>query len=583
MIRPFKTLFCLCLLISSFNVVAADDPFALVPTVGEFLNFDQAYKVQASVEGEDIHFDWAIVPGYYLYHREFALELASTESRETVELRIPPGLVKFDEVFQEERELYYEHVRVSATLAKQDGPVYLLHTVQGCADAGLCYPPETTVFKLENGAVSLATQADVPERPSAQNQENSGSNTAPIAAVKATPWIVISAIFGAFLGGIILNLMPCVFPVLSLKALSLCGHNGGAKERIVSGWAYTAGIAASFIPLAIVIILAKQAGESLGWGAQLQEPIFVAFLIYLFFAIGLNFAGVFEVSGRLMGVGQNLVQGSGPVASFFTGVLAAVVASPCTAPFMAGALGFALTQSIPVATLVFLGLALGMAFPFLLLSHVPSLARMMPQPGAWMDVFKQVLSFPMFFTCAWLLLVLGALTSSDGSAYLFAGLTSLTLGLWLLRYFGGKGKIAAIILSVLSLIAALYIAINIERLSTRDMGGWVTYDPQVLESLRRSGEPVFIDLTADWCITCKVNEKVALTDDVMAFAADNDIVMMQGDWTKKDAEITALLDQFQRSGVPLYLMYPAQADAQPEILPQILSEGMVLKAMENAL
>jgi thiol:disulfide interchange protein len=581
--RIFKALIILCLTLSCPSLCAADDPFASIPTVGEFLNFDQAYKLQASIDEKDVHFDWQIEPGYYLYHREFALELASEDKREAVELRIPPGLVKFDEVFQEERELYYEQVRVSATIPEHDGAVYLLHTVQGCADAGLCYPPETTVFRLEAGSISPATSADVPARPSAEPQSNSQANPAPIAAAEATPWIVISKIFAAFIGGIILNLMPCVFPVLSLKALSLCQHNGGAKERIVSGWAYTAGIAASFIPLAIVIILAKQAGESLGWGAQLQEPIFVALLIYLFFAIGLNFAGVFEISGRLMGVGQNLVQGSGTVASFFTGVLAAVVASPCTAPLMAGALGFALTQSIPVASLVFLGLALGMAFPFLLLSHVPSLAKMMPQPGAWMDVFKQVLSFPMFFTCAWLLLVLGALTSSDGSAYLFAGLTSLTLGLWLIRYFGGKGKIAAIVVSVLSLIAALYVAINIERLATRDMGGWIAYDPQVLSSLRSSGEPVFIDLTADWCITCKVNEKVALTEDVMAYAAENDITMMQGDWTKKDAEITALLDQFQRSGVPLYLMYPAKANAAPEILPQILTKGMVLEAMENAL
>jgi len=571
--RQWLTLFVGTLLCLSIHA----DPFTSEEE--KFLDFDQAYQLDApSLKEGKVYLSWQIVDGYYLYTNTFALQAVSKNQALTLALHIPPGEKKYDDILKEEHEIHHHGVEIWAELPKWSGSYQLQVTAQGCADAGLCYPPETRYFNVDNGvATPTDTALQVTEPPSGSTPMASGS---PPAKKPFLLWMIL----GAFVGGLILNLMPCVFPVLSLKALSLA--SGKTKHQHWHGWAYTGGIVASFVGVAIILIVAKHAGSSLGWGFQLQQPVFVAFLCYLFFVMGLVLLGALELGGAWMGWGQKWTQGHGLTASFFTGVLAAVVASPCTAPFMATAVGFAVTQDTLSGLLVFVGLGLGMAFPYLLLTYSPAVARALPHPGAWMDTLKQVLAFPLFFTAAWLLLVLGALTSSDASAWLVTGACAIAFAIWLLRVRGDSNVWLNFrrILALLAAVLALAIAIHIEHWSKRDLGVWQNYDPDQLTELRSKHTPVFVDLTADWCITCKVNERVALhTEDVENFATQHGIVLMVGDWTRKDEKISALLAKYERNGVPLYLMYPADSSQDAEVLPQLLTKGAVLEAMNKAL
>ena len=400
------------------------------------------------------------------------------------------------------------------------------------------------------------------------------------------------AILFAALGGLILNLMPCVFPVLAMKAASLAGHAHEQAAARRQGLAFGAGVMVTFLVLAGALVAAQAAGAAVGWGFQLQSPPVVAALALLMLAVALNLSGVFEVGASLQGMGSGLAAKGGLTGAFFTGVLAVVVAAPCTAPFMAPALGWALTQN-PVASLtVFAALGAGFAAPFVAVAFAPGLLSRLPRPGPWMDILRKVLAFPMYGAAAWLLWVLTLQTGPMGLARLLAAAVVLALGAWLLGLSQKRGgtmlKGAAAVLAVAALAAASIPAYPVGASSGDEAGGAVAelpYEPYSaarLAELRAQGVPVFVNFTAAWCVTCQVNEQVALARQGVADTlARTGAVYLKGDWTRKDEVIAAELARHGRAGVPLYLVYDARGSA-PDILPQILTEGLVVRALEAA-
>lgn len=408
---------------------------------------------------------------------------------------------------------------------------------------------------------------------------------------------ILEAIGLALLGGLLLNLMPCVFPILSMKALSLVQAAAGVRrEARVHGLFYAAGVLASFLIVAGVLLALRAGGESIGWGFQLQSSWFVLLLAYLMFAVGLNLAGLFEFgAGRVAGIGDGLVRRGGHGGAFFTGVLAVVVATPCTAPFMGAALGFALAQSAMVALAIFLALGLGMALPFLVLAFLPQALRALPRPGPWMERFRQFLAFPMFATAAWLVWVLAQQSGADGLALALAGMVLIGFAIWLLRQLGGvrqpASRIAYAGIALLALLAALGTIAFVDSpvvAATAPAPGkqaadsdWQPWSAAAVEQARAQGKPVFVNFTAAWCITCLVNERAALSSEaVRNKMAATGVVRLKGDWTRRDKAITEALAQFGRSGVPLYVFYPAGQGA-PRVLPQILTEAGILAELDR--
>ncbi len=393
----------------------------------------------------------------------------------------------------------------------------------------------------------------------------------------------------AVLGGLLLNLMPCVFPVLSLKAMelvSLGSSERGATRR--AGLAYTAGVLVFFLILGLLLLALRGSGAAIGWGFQLQWPPFVAAMAYLMFALGLMMLGVVELGGAWMGVGDGLTRRHGWQGSFFTGALAALVATPCTAPFMGAALGYALTQPAPLALAVMLALGVGLALPFLLLGFVPGLAAILPRPGPWMARLRGMLAFPLFATAVWLLWVLARQIGADALALVLAGFVGLAWGLWAWREARGASRAAGRVLRAFSVVLLLLGVAPLAGLTsatapdTRAEAGAQPYSETRLTALRAQGQPVFVNLTAAWCITCQVNERVVLaTQDVRAAMERLQITYLKGDWTNRDPAITALLARYDRAGVPLYLLYPA-GGGEPRILPQILTESLVVEALTAA-
>ncbi|MBE5314355.1 MAG: thioredoxin family protein [Xanthomonadales bacterium] len=390
----------------------------------------------------------------------------------------------------------------------------------------------------------------------------------------------------AFAGGLVLNLMPCVFPVLSLKALGAIESAHDAAEMRRHGFWYTLGVLASVLLVASILLALRAGGEAIGWGFQLQEPGFVAAIALLLFAMGLSFSGLYEFGAGITGLGQQLTEGGGRRGAFFTGVLACVVASPCTAPFMGTALGAALVLPAHEALLVFAFLALGLAFPMLLLGYVPALARLLPRPGAWMQTFRELLAFPLYLTVLWLAWVFGRQTGMLALTALGAGFIAVAFALWLLRRAQGResGALPLHALAVLALISALALPLLAPRETVAASGSEAKalhepWTPSRFAAHRAEGRPVLVNMTADWCITCLANERVALSSSAFAEALEaRGVVYLKGDWTRQDADITAYLESFGRSGVPLYVLYPAQGE--PIVLPQLLTPAIVREALE---
>ncbi len=547
----------------------------------EFLRVEEAYILTPLIEQDHIRLQWSIAPGYYLYQEKFKFAWNQGGEKQPVTPDFEPGKRIFDEYFQKELTVYYQQTDITLPLPADPGSYELIVESQGCADAGLCYPPRTQYFQVDT-TTKTATET-LARRPATMTEtgNNASSDSAEPQEQPFLPMILLAAL----LGGVILNLMPCVFPVLSLKALSFASSHLSRHKQHVHGWAYTAGIVCSFLLAAVIILFARTAGETVGWGFQLQSPVFVALMAYLFFTMSLSLAGLFDLGTRLMGVGQSLTSGHGLRASFFTGVLAALVASPCTAPFMASALGFAMTQPAYVALAVFAALGLGMALPFLLLSYSPGLAKRLPQPGPWMEVLKQLLAFPLLLTCVWLLWVLGHQAGSDAVSAVLLGATAIAFGCWIWQKSPASrtGKLLVRLLALAAIATALLIAAQINRSSADNEALWQPYSAEKLASLRADATPVFVNLTADWCITCLANDRVALdTDAVETAAKELGVAMLKGDWTNGDPAITQLLKEFSRSGVPLYVMYPASTTGEAEVLPQVLTPQRVVQAMERA-
>jgi len=397
----------------------------------------------------------------------------------------------------------------------------------------------------------------------------------------------------AFLGGLILNLMPCVLPVLALKVLSLTRHGAGDRRSgLAQGLWFTAGVLVSFWLLAGLLLLLRAVGEHLGWGFQLQSPGFVILSAALFVVIALNLFGLFEVGGSLTGIGGAAALAAGrkgaALASFGGGALAVVVATPCTAPFMGSALGVALVQPPFVALLIFTALGLGMAFPYLVLAANPAWLRFVPKPGGWMESFKQALGFPLLATALWLAWVYGNQAGLDAAVLLLFVLLAIALAGWIYGRWTSPARTPAI-RAVATVLAFLIAGASLSFILTRKVqppsaaeaaGAWEKFSPEKVEALRAAGKPVFVDFTAAWCLSCQVNQRTALdVPEVDAAFRRLGVTRMKADWTSSDPVVTAALAAFNRQSVPLYVLYaPGQP---PRLLPEILTPGVVLKALDG--
>jgi thiol:disulfide interchange protein DsbD len=407
------------------------------------------------------------------------------------------------------------------------------------------------------------------------------------AAAASAPLILMLGL--ALLGGALLNLMPCVFPVLSLKVLGFAEAGRSRRTRVAGGLAYTVGVVVSFLLLAGLLLLLRAGGEQLGWGFQLQSPAFVAVLALLFTLIGLNLAGLFEL-GSILPSGVATLRSRYPLADdALTGALAVAVASPCTAPFMGVALGAALTLPAGQALTVYAALGLGMALPYLALACFPGLARRLPRPGAWMSRFKVLMAFPMFATVVWLLWVLGQQSGLDAAVAMLGVLLAVAFVAWALGTpgVGRRGRMGLGVLSVAALAATVAWAVpSLEEDSVRTGAGpapaiWQTWSPAAVAAARDEGRPVFVDFTAAWCVTCQFNKRTTLSnDEVLSDFARKRVVLMRADWTRRDPQITEELARLKRSGVPVYVLYASNGGA-PAVLPEILTPSTVRQALER--
>ena len=385
-----------------------------------------------------------------------------------------------------------------------------------------------------------------------------------------------TAIIGALIGGLILNLMPCVFPVISIKALSVAKSAHGERSVIKrEAWLYTAGVIATFLLLTFILLALKAGGSEIGWGFQLQSPKVVGVLAVLLFVIGLNLLGLFEFGTSLQNTGSELTQKSGAAGSFFTGALAVVVATPCTAPLMAGAVGYALAAPALVTLAVFMALAIGFALPFLLIAYVPGLLSKLPKPGPWMIRFKEILAFPVLAAAIWLVWVLSLQAGEDGVLYVLAAMLTAGFAIWCFKRKAGFAKI----LGAIAVLAAIALPISIYPSQAAIAHETEAWSAARVSQLQAENRPIFVDFTAAWCVTCKVNEKVVLDQDrTQKLFADTNTAFLIADWTNKDDTIAQELAKYGRAGVPLYLVYN-QNSVNPAILPQVLTYDVIKDAI----
>lgn len=534
---------------------------------------EEAFTVEAIVSNpETLLVKLTPREGYYLYRDKILF--SSPDKNLAV-----PGKAKFTEAYwYPDPEfgtvpVYFDPVEITLPLQRigsDAGNFNLTVDYQGCKENGICYPPMKKTLSIElpaGGTLSDASAADTADA------------TAPFDVLKWLPALLL-----ALLGGLILNLMPCVLPVLSFKAMALANANTPGHARSHALW-YTAGVMSSFAALGIGVLALRGAGQALGWGFQLQQPVIVGGLALLMFGIGLMMSGLFNWGSGFAGMGQSLTEKSGPAGDFFTGVLAVVVASPCTAPFMGSALAFAFTAHWLLALSVFLALGLGLALPFLLIGFVPGLAGKLPKPGAWMDTLKHWLAYPMYLTAVWLAWVFGNQKGVNGLGLLLIAATALTAALWWFESQKQNPSLRAKAVALaIGLIAAASFAFALQQSMPAKAAvsadkNYEAFSNQRLRELRAAGTPVFVDMTADWCITCKVNEKAVLhTEAFTRLLKDTGTVYMVGDWTNQDPEISVYLDQYNTPGVPLYVVYP-KGPGEGRKLPQLLTFPMMRKAL----
>ncbi|MEX2963953.1 protein-disulfide reductase DsbD family protein [Microbulbifer sp. TYP-18] len=552
---------------------AQDSPFSAPELTGvqevEFLPVDEAFQQDFLFGADGASAIFQIAPEHYLYRDKLAVYQVDGGRKTPLQLTLPDGEVIWDEYFEKETEVYRLQLEFPLAMARDASTATLEVHYQGCADAGLCYPPQVRQFQLDldSGSAKPVAAAAPPAGQFPGGEDNLN---------------LLLAMAFALIGGLILNLMPCVFPVLSIKALAISQAAEKPHHRHLHGWAYSAGVVLCFVLIAALMLGLRAGGEAVGWGFQLQSPVLVAVLFYLFFAMGLSLSGLTEFGTRLMGIGADTSAQQGLRGSFTTGVLATVVASPCTAPLMGSALGFAVTQPAPAALGVFAALGAGMAAPFLLLTYLPSLTRRLPRPGPWMERLKQLLAFPMYLTAVWLLWVLGRQSGSDGVALVLAGAVAIAFALWLWprpQWRWTRGTVALAALAAATAVLPRLDTTNGAKLAS---GYWQPYSPEKLSAALDQGRPVLANMTAAWCITCLANEKMVLSSREVGDAVrELDVVALKGDWTNQDPQISALLSRYGRTSVPLYLVYPA-GGGKAKVLPQLLTRTGVVTELRAA-
>ncbi|GIX34795.1 MAG: cytochrome c biogenesis protein [Lysobacteraceae bacterium] len=543
------------------------DPLALPP--------EQAFTVEAIADGASgLLLRLTPADGYYLYRDKTRLRVLEPAEVALAAPRWPAATPHRDDHFGEVM-VYFEQIEVPVPLARRPaGPLNLQLEVgiQGCQTDGICYPPMRRVLEV-------ALPAGPAIGPEADPEALAGEGVPTSAAL---------ALLLALLGGLVLNLMPCVLPVLSFKLLGLAENQESRESARRHAIWYTAGVLTSFAVVGASVLALRAGGQLLGWGFQLQQPLVVAALAYVMLAVGLSLSGLFQVGAGLAGTGEALTRRGGRAGDFFTGVLAVVVATPCTAPFMTGALAFAFTAPPLLALAVFLVLGLGLALPFLLVGLVPALGRLLPRPGPWMDTLKQLLAFPMYLTAVWLVWVLAKQRGADAVGWVLIGATFIGLAGWALgqaQYRGRRWGSALALAGMLAATAPLWAIASLPpagREVAEEAGDSVPYSAAALASYRAAGRVVFVNMTADWCVSCKANEKNVLSGEAFARAlAEADAVYMKGDWTNVDPEITRFLEQHGAVGVPLYVVFPA--DGGPgRRLPILLTDAIVSRALEEA-
>jgi thiol:disulfide interchange protein DsbD len=517
-------------------------------------------------------------PGYYLYRDHTTLKLNNAEGAHLDTPAWPAGVRHQDPQFGEVT-VYFDQVEVPVALAGAPvgpGPLTLEATFQGCQDGGLCYPLMTRTVQLDVGSGAVATGTPT----SAAKELPPAANDGPLRTS------LFAALALALGGGLILNLMPCVLPVLSIKAVGLLESGESPARARAHAIAYTAGVLVSFVALGLGILALRSAGHALGWGTQLQQPLLVGTLALVMLAVGLSMSGLVQFGASLGNTGAGLASRGGMVGDFFTGVLAVVVASPCTAPFMGSALAYAFAAPATHALLVFVALGLGLALPFLLVGFVPALARRLPRPGRWMETLKQFLAFPMYLTAAWLAWVLANQRGADAVGLLLVAAVFLALALWWFERSRGRAGLvrAPVLLALLVTAVPLYGLAQLPppvRAAQAD-NGTVAYSPEKLAQLRAAGTPVFVDMTADWCVTCKANEHTVLdTASFRDLLQRTGTVYMKGDWTDVNPTIAAFLDKYHSPGVPLYVVFP-HGGGEGRKLPTVLTSGLVEQALTEA-
>ncbi|TPG44982.1 protein-disulfide reductase [Rhodanobacter glycinis] len=540
---------------------------------------DQAFRFEALAQNpHQLLLRWTMPKGYYLYRDQTTLKLKDATGL-SLKPVWPAGTAHHDAHYGDVT-VFFDQVELPVMVEGSLGDrkqLSLEASFQGCQDGGLCYPLMTRAVNIDLGinvASAGQTIETAPELPPAD------ASRGPLQIS------LIAALLLALGGGLILNLMPCVLPVLSIKAVSVLESGESRTTARHHALFYTAGVLCSFAALGLGILALRTAGHALGWGSQLQQPLLVGALACVMLAVGLSMSGVVQFGASLGNTGAGLAARSGPAGDFFTGVLAVVVASPCTAPFMGSALAYAFAAPILAALLVFLALGIGLALPFLLIGFVPALARLLPRPGRWMETLKQVLAFPMYLTTAWLVWVLANQRGADAVGLVLVAMVLLAMTLWWFERSRSRGALSRVAVAVLAVatLVPMYLLAHVPPASSVAAAeeGVVPYSAGKLAELRAADTPVFVDMTADWCVTCKANEHTVLnTQAFRDLLRRTGSVYMKGDWTDVNPAISAFLQQYHSPGVPLYVVFPKNGGPGRQ-LSTVLTPSMVDQALTEA-